>query len=327
MFSPNKNNKIELNLQNIGKNRLKTINFLMEVQKNCTYPITYKIDQKYIYISFDEKIIKNDTYKPIKSRIFSIDLNPNYIGYSIIDWKDTENLEFNIIKTGVLDFKDINDTHFKYNKQRNISATDKRRIHLNNKRDNEILQASKFLVNQAKHYKCEIFAIEDLIITHKDNKLGKNFNSLCNNFWYRNKFVNNIVKRCSQENITLQRVQPQYSSILGNLIYRKLNLPDMILSGIEISRRAQEFHLQYIKKEKEKKKNIIYPELNSKIKSLLHQSMEELGVSDISYNLDELFNIFKFLKKNHEIKYRVPLQRSACKTSQLRFRKILFNRF
>ena len=37
----------------------------------------------------------------------SIDMNPNYIGWSIIDWKSES--EFNIVKSGLISIKKLND--------------------------------------------------------------------------------------------------------------------------------------------------------------------------------------------------------------------------
>ena len=327
VFSPKKGINIPLKLKNIGKNRIKIIEKLVELQQNCVCPITYKVDQNYIYISLEESYVEKRECAFKENRIFAIDLNPSYIGYSVIDWKDTEKLKFDIVKTGVINFKDINDIHFKYNKQRNIPSTDNKRKHLNNKRRKEVFEASKYLVKQCKHYKCEYFTMEELSIKSKDNKRGKDYNATCNNIWYRDDIVNNIQKRCNQEGIKIQQVKPQYSSILGNILYRKLQLPDMVLASVEISRRCQEFVLQYIKENKKVEKTVIFPKLTNKVKELLHQSMEELGVEDTSYNLEDLQSIFSYLKQNHEIKYRVPLKLSACKTSQLRFKKHYFTCF
>jgi len=325
LFKPDKQHHINLQLRNIGKNRISDINKLIEIQKNCFAPICYKLDSEYVYISFDETLLEKQEHRFISNRIFAIDLNTNYIGYSILDWISTEKLDFNIVKTSVIAFDEINKKHFQYNKI-HLPSTDKRRKHLNNKRDHELLEASKHLVNLAKHYKCEIFTVEDLSIKSKDIGKGRRYNTYCNNIWCKNIIIHNIIKRCNQQGIKIQKIQPQYSSILGNLLFRKLDLPDMVLASIEISRRCQEFNLQYLKKIKTIKKNVIYPELNNKIKLLLHQSMEELEVADISYDLDNLQSIFKYIK-NHEIKYRVPLEIMSCKASQLRFKKHDFTCF
>ena len=101
-----------------------------------------------------------------------------------------------------------------------------------------------------KHYKCSIFAIEDLNIKSSDKDRGKKFNRLCNSNWCRTKLVNNLNKWCNIYNVQFIQVKPDYSSFVGNLVYRHLRLPDMILSSIEISRRGYEFYHQYILKDK-----------------------------------------------------------------------------
>ena len=65
--------------------------------------------------------------KPIKNRIFSIDLNPNYVGWSITDWKSSS--EYKVIKTGVISIKDINDYD---NSLKKASSSDKRKFYINN---------------------------------------------------------------------------------------------------------------------------------------------------------------------------------------------------
>jgi len=104
--------------------------------------------------------------------------------------------------------------------------------------------------------------MEDLNIESKDSGKGKRFNRLVNNQWNRNSFANNLEKRCNIFGIKLLKVKPEYSSFIGNFLFRTLNLPDPVLSSIEISRRGYEFYNQYVIKIKNIKKNIIQPEIN-----------------------------------------------------------------
>jgi len=304
LFKPNKYTKILLNLQSLGKNRIKILQQLLNLQnKNNILSITYKLNKDYIYLTFDESNLSLIKLKPINNRIFAIDMNPNYIGYSIIDWKDTENLKFNLINAGIISLKSLNDKYFSFKKLK-LSSNNKLKLHLTNKRKFEIFEVSKQLIKLAKHYKCEFFAIEDLNIKSNDKNLGKKFNSLCNNLWNRNKLQQNIQKRCNLIGIKFKKIIANYSSILGNSLYRNLKLPDMILSSIEISRRCQEFNLQYIKKSKKVTKNIIFPNLTEKVRNLLNQTMEVLGNK---FQFETINNFCYFLKKNFKNKYRVPL--------------------
>ena len=60
-------------------------------QKKVT--ITYKLSSEYIWISYDEKLVSNIETPKIKSRVFAIDMNPNYVGWSIVDWKSSSNFK------------------------------------------------------------------------------------------------------------------------------------------------------------------------------------------------------------------------------------------
>jgi hypothetical protein len=91
-----------------------------------------------------------------------------------------------------------------------------------------------------------MFGIEQLEIESKDSGNGKRFNRLVNNQWNRTKLYENLKKRCNLIGIKFIEVIPNYSSFVGNIIYRKEKYPDMILSSIEIGRRTYEFNLQYL---------------------------------------------------------------------------------
>ena len=89
------------------------------------------------------------------------------------------------------------------------------------------------------------------------------------------------------------------------MVYREENLPDMVLSSIEVGRRGYEFYHQYIVKNKQVKKNIIFPELE-RVKNRIVQSLEELNYNVPFGTLCELYYI---LKKNFGQRYRVPLDK------------------
>ena len=143
-----KEHHFDLNLSNV-RNRLNILEKLYYCQINNLIPITYKINTEYVYISFDESILKTNDYLPVKNRIIALDLNPNYIGWSIIDWKSSS--EFNIIKTSVYSIKDLNDKDFNF-KNKGLSSDSKDRIYISNKRNHEVLQISKNLIDIARHY-------------------------------------------------------------------------------------------------------------------------------------------------------------------------------
>ena len=297
-FKPNKNTKI--NLQLIGLNKRKQIlSKLYQKQERKEIKIAYKLDLEYIYIIFEETDIYNYETKFIKNRVLSLDLNPNYIGWSIVDWKSES--EFDVIKSGVYSIKKLNDKDFNL-KNKGYSSESNERKYISVKRNYEALQIVKNIVNKSIYYKCYIISIEDLNIKSSDKELGKRFNKLINNSWCRNAFVNNLTKRCNIHNIKLLKVKPEYSSFIGNFLYRSLNLPDMVLSSIEIGRRGYEFYNQYISKTKDIKKNIVRPNL-SMFNKLYLKSLEEFNLQPIYKDLIELYYFFKKSK----LKYRLSI--------------------
>ena len=274
-------------------------------------PITYKIDYNYVYIQFDESVIlnKNNNLDKIQNRVLSLDLNPNYIGWSIVDWKSES--EFNVIKSGIYSIKNLNDKDFNL-KNKGYSSESNERKYISDKRNFETLQIVKNIVNKSIYYKCQLISIEDLSIKSSDKELGKKFNKLVNNSWYRNTFVNNLTKRCNIHNIKLLKVKPEYSSFIGNFLYRSLNLPDMVLASIEIGRRGYEFYNQYISKVKEIKKNIVKPDL-SMFNKLYLKSLEEFKLQPIYKDLIELYYFFKKSK----MMYRLSINQFNLQFSSL----------
>ena len=298
IFKPNKSTKI--NLQLIGLNKRKQIlSKLYQKQERKEIKIAYKLDLEYIYVIFEETDIYNYETKFIKNRVLSLDLNPNYIGWSIVDWKSES--EFNVVKSGIYSIKKLNNKDFSL-KNKGYSSESNERKYISNKRNFETLQIVKNIVNKSIYYKCQIISIEDLNIKTSDKELGKRFNKLVNNSWCRNVFVNNLTKRCNIHNIKLLKVKPEYSSFIGNFLYRSLNLPDMILASIEIGRRGYEFYNQYISKVKDIKKNIIRPNL-SMFQKLYLKSLEEFKLQHTYKDLIELYYFFKKSK----LKYRLSI--------------------
>lgn len=80
----------------------------------------------------------------------------------------------------------------------------------------------------------------------------------------------------------------------------------MILSSIEISRRCYEFYHQYVLKDKEKQKNIIFNDSKESYEKV-SKSLEEFGISVDFKNLKDLYYKLKKMKCS----YRFPLERSV----------------
>ncbi len=322
-FKPTFKTNVILSINGLYKRYKNILNKLFILQKDKKISITYQLDNEYIYLTYDESLLTELTnnYKAIKNRIFAIDLNPNYIGWSVTDWKNSS--KFNVIKSGVISIKNINDIDFDL---KNKSSDSKEKLYINNKRVFETYEISKLIVNIAKYYRCEVFGIEELNIKSKDNSKGKRYNKLVNNIWNKNKLVNNIKKRCDIYSIRLMESKPNYSSFVGNFLFRELNLPDMVLSSIEIGRRCYEFKSQYIDKTKDKRKNIILPDVND-FNDRYIKSLEEFN---IPVEIKGLVKIYYFLK-NAKSRYRVFLDElshmefSRCFSNKSKIKKIIIN--
>ena len=301
IFKPNKNEHFLLEI-NPSKNYQKYLLELSDLAFQKKIPIDFKLDFQYIYISFDLNKLKSERMisEKVKDRYFAIDMNPNYVGYTIIDWVDGQN--YKIVDKGCFSLKDLNDYDDSL-KGKGFSSESKERKYISNKRNYEISDIAHKLERIANHYRCEFFVMEDLSIPSKDNGKGKRFNRLCNQQWCRNRFCNIIKKLCKLDKIKILEVIPNYTSFIGNLVYRDEKLFDPCLSSIEISRRGYEFVHQYILKDKEIEKNIIFGNFE-KDKEVYRKSLEELGVNLPFETFQELYSKLKESK----VRYRFPLE-------------------
>ena len=304
IFKPTKEEHFLLEI-NPSKNYQKYLLELLDLASQKKIPIDFKLGLEYIYISFDLNKLKNKRKitDKIKDRYFAIDMNPNYVGYTIINWIDGQN--YKIIDKGCFSLKDLNDYDDSL-KGKGFSSESKERKYVSNKRNYEISDIAHKLERIANHYQCENFVMEDLSIPSKDNGKGKRFNRLCNQQWCRNRFCNILKKLCKLDKIKILEVIPNYTSFIGNLVYRSEKLPDFILASIEISRRGYEFNHQYILKDKEIKKNIVFGNFDED-KVVYIQSLEELGIDEIPSSFQELYDIIKKSKT----RYRFPLEQCS----------------
>ena len=294
IFQPNRANHYTLQLVGLGNNRIKLLNRLTELSIQNKVTLTYKLSVDYIWITYNENQIEYISSKKIQNRVFAIDINPNYIGWSIIDWNSSS--KYKTIKEGVISIKELN----AYDNKQKINSTG--RIHISNFRKHAILEICKNLVDKAAYYRCDTFAVEDLNFKSTSN-YNRKFNRLCRNQWNRNLLFQNIRKRCNIYGIKFVAVKPEYSSFIGNLLFRHTSkAPDMVLSSIEIGRRAYEFKSQYIDKTKNKNKNIVFPNI-SDFYDLYAKSLEEFSIYEKSFDWIKLYSCFK----NTKMTYRVPI--------------------
>ena len=274
IYKRNKKEHISLSLPNLKKKvkeELFNIQYLMEEKK---LPVTVKLKNSHIFITFDESIIHESLkLKDLKfNKVMGIDLNPNYIGFSVLEFK--KNDSFEVIKKGVFDVTLLNKS-FKKNKKRH-----------------ELRELNHKLIRICKHYRVSKICIEDLSIKSSDKGKGKTFNRLCNNQWNKGVTISNLKVLTSTYGIELIEVNPIYSSFVGNIEYGDSTTPDMVASSIEIGRRGY----------KKFSKGWFYPTLNlEKVRNKFNQWKEE-----IYFDVENWKNLFDKVKKSG-MRYRFQL--------------------
>jgi hypothetical protein len=193
----------------------------------------------HLYITFDESILNEEKHTSIENRIAGLDLNPNYIAFTIQDFSDQPKQIFK----QVFDLTNLNKTHNKH------------------KKDHEVVEIAKTITHHCKHYKVECVGLEKLTMTSKNHGKGRTLNRLINNSWNRVKFSNNLKKRLNILGIQNQDIVAAYSSTVGCLEHPEET--DSIAAALEIGRRTYVFLNRFIKKRKEfSDVDVVFPPFN-----------------------------------------------------------------
>lgn len=208
IFKPSKGIEFEIELK-LSKNEQKMLNIIQEEAKLSKNYFNFEIDQRHIWISFNEPILYKHEFK--KNRYLGIDLNPNWIALSIMDKGNVE------VYKELIDLRELN----KCNK---------------NKKEYELSILSKHIINICKGFNVECVCLEDLKIGSFNKGLGKRYNKLLNNDWNRNYFVNNLVKWLNINAIRCLMVNPFYTSFIGQV--RNENDYDSVAASKEVCYRG-----------------------------------------------------------------------------------------
>lgn len=244
-FKMFKNEKTEIQICLPKGKQLKELLRVQELTEQKQITITVSFNNEFVWITFDESLLKiEEEFRDLKkNRVLGLDLNPNYIGLSILEF-DTNN-EFKVLHKQIFDFTELN-------KKSGKSSSNSSSKYLKNKSKFEKIQICYDIINLLNYWKCSKLCIEDLNIKSSNKNQGKNFNRLCNNVWNRSLIVNKLKMLSNIYNFELVEVNPAYSSFIGNLFYGSNECPDMIASSIEIARRGY----------KKFEKGWFYPEFN-----------------------------------------------------------------
>lgn len=286
IFKPFSGKKILLTLPKLRKSLYKILKNIQE--RHTLYSV--ELSTEYIHISFNETDIEKHESRSIPRRILGIDLNPNYIGYSISDFDKQGNQSIIVKKCYDLT---------KLTENLDLKSNNPKKIHQNNKREFEIIKIAKDIVRQAIHYQIDKISLEKLKIVTKDHRKGRKFNRLVNNVWNRNLFIKKVKMEANIFGKKVVDVFPMYSSFIGNLQH---DCFDPVNSSLEMARRGL---IAYVKGSK------LFPALSVK------DQWKEYLTQDIK-DWKSLF------EKIRDIRYRVSLE--DLEMSSQEFFRIFYKR-
>ena len=198
------------------KKLLSKIQYLSQEKK---IPITIKIKNNGIYLTYDEKIVECEKkFKNLfNNRVLGIDLNPNCFGISIIEFDYKNN--YKIIHKEAIDVT-------------NLQQCSKEKIKF------ELYQINHQLMKLCKTWHVSKVACEDLAFDRKKKFWNKELNRLCKNQFRFGIVKSHLQTLCNTYGIEFIEVNAAYSSVIGNFQHGSETCPDPIAASIEIARRA-----------------------------------------------------------------------------------------
>ena len=295
IFKFSKSKHINLKFPKLHKNYLYELINLEEQcnQKLSNFSVELKLDK--ICIAFDDSKTYCSQYIGKSNVVAGIDMNPNYIGFSISKWCNG--------KRRILLEEQYDLSYFTRNLHK--ATDDAKSKHQNSKQIFELKEIVKDIIKKCKFFHVGKFGIEDLNFKQCDASKGKSFNRLTKNKWRREALVSALRKHCLLNKIDFIEVNPVYSSFIGNVLNEA---PDPIAASLEIARRAM---FKYIKGQ-------FYPEL-IKAESLFNQWKE--SASWVYSSWKELFDIIK----TAGVKYRRSLESFDPEVFRLKSSKSFVN--
>jgi len=262
IFKPESKIKIDISFICSKKQKNTLIELQNLIEQNNIIPVSVRISTDYVWIMFDEEILngfqfkmteykkavkgllkddeeRKQIYKNFKieqdgrklagkltNRYLAVDLNPQYIGWSICDVVKGRIV---IVDKGCYDLSSLSS-------KLGLSSTDPEQVYQNNKREFELCNVWKDLFNKAVHYKIGHFVCEELEFKNENvNDKAKEANRKTRNIWHRELTTNLINKYCNSFGIIKKEVNPVYSSFIGNI---QNTFYDPVNASIEICRRG-----------------------------------------------------------------------------------------
>jgi IS605 OrfB family transposase len=277
IFKVNRTKHLTLELQQMKSNYQKKLQFIEQMSSSKDLTVSVRLNESYVYFIYEEPKEKLELNH---ERYIGIDLNPNYIGISVKENETilhTECFDFSVLTNKLLTEK--------------LSSDSKRFKYLNNKLKHETILAAKQITLLAKKFNCKFVFIEDLKnISNANLDKGHVLNRLTKNLWKRDYFIQNLTKRVTLLGMKLFKVNPSYSSVIGNCQHSYF---DPINASLEVGRRG--FNVIILKNKQ------FYPEFSIKT------SLKDLWKKPLSEEVKSWKELFKLIK-NSKLRYRVSLE-------------------
>lgn len=230
VYKPNRNRHVEIKFLPMRKKISDELGKVQELASQKKIGITVKLSDKFIWLTYDETLIHQERFTRLQGRrVLGIDMNPEYIGLSI--------LEFNRKNDFIVLHKRVYDLTRLTRKSGKPSDSNENK-YLTNKLKFETIAIAHEISRLVNVWKCRTVAVEDLNIRPADTGKGKAVNRKCNNVWQRRLFITKLKMLAGIHEFDITEVNPAYSSIVGNFAYGNGNTPDMVAASIEIARRA-----------------------------------------------------------------------------------------
>lgn len=229
-YKPNRGARFEILFRPVNKKIHLELLRVQELVERRELPVTVRFSARYLYLSFDEAQVHAERYVGLlRNRVMGIDMNPNYIGMSVIEFNRDNT--FRVLHKVVFDLSSFTGCG-------NKSATSTKAKYRATKLKYETLAVAHRISALMNYWKCAMLSIEGLSVKTSDMQKGKALNRLCNNRWERRLFISKLQMLASIHRYELVEVNPAYSSVVGNFMYGGPDTPDMVAASIEIARRA-----------------------------------------------------------------------------------------
>ena len=277
--------KVPFSCHPTSKSNMRLLSALQERIDRKECGVTCRLTSTDFYLVFDiDGLDTESPYKPDKAVTMGIDMNPNYIGMSVVEGES-------VILRRVYDLSSVKG---------------------NGKRKYELTQIVIDIKSLCREYKVSAVGYEKLVMAASDKGKGRRFNRQVNNEWCREYFVNSLRKHLSLIGCRSYEIAPQYSSFIGCMMYPEDT--DSVGASIEINRRLRKYIGMFVERT-EPKGCVIYPEITE---GCLNRWKEE-GVPETE--IEGWVSAYQWMKKSkssYRLLYPAFVKRSRVAVSRFK---------